>query len=118
MKETWRIRLWRQTIVLLEVQSPIYLDNSIDPKYQDLADKLELWHGLTRAAVMLPIGAPAKSAPITSRYGDREHPLDGVVKPHTGIDFGGKIGTPLYAVAPGKVIFAGDKKWIRKSGRN
>ncbi len=93
---------------------PIYLDNSIDPKYQDLADKLELWHGLTRAAVMLPIGAPAKSAPITSRYGDREHPLDGVVKPHTGIDFGGKIGTPLYAVAPGKVIFAGDKNGYGK----
>ncbi len=88
---------------------PIYLDNSIDPKYQDLAEKLELWQGLTRASVMLPVGAPAKGAPITSRYGEREHPLDGKIKPHTGIDFGGKIGTPLFAVAPGKVIFAGDK---------
>jgi murein DD-endopeptidase MepM/ murein hydrolase activator NlpD len=28
---------------------------------------------------------------------------------HTGIDFGGKMGTPLYATASGKVIQAGNR---------
>jgi murein DD-endopeptidase MepM/ murein hydrolase activator NlpD len=64
--------------------------------------------------VILPTGAPVKSAVITSKYGDRIHPLDGKIKPHTGIDFVGNIGTPLYAVAPGKVIFVGDKSGYGK----
>jgi murein DD-endopeptidase MepM/ murein hydrolase activator NlpD len=64
---------------------------------------------------MLPTGAPVKGSVITSKYGDREHPLDGKVKPHTGIDFSGGIGTPLYAVAPGKVIFVGDKNGYGKA---
>ena len=94
--------------------SPFDLDKDIDQKYQDLAEKIELWQGLSRAAVMLPLGAPVKKAVITSKYGDRVHPLDGKIKPHTGIDFSGKIGTPLYAVAPGKVIFVGDKSGYGK----
>ncbi|MGI5845876.1 MAG: peptidoglycan DD-metalloendopeptidase family protein [Alphaproteobacteria bacterium] len=94
--------------------SPLDLDKDIDPKYKELANKIELWQGLSRAAAALPIGAPVTNATITSRYGEREHPLDGKIKPHTGIDFAGKIGTPLYAVAPGKVIFVGDKNGYGK----
>lgn len=94
--------------------SPLDLDKDIDQKYKDLAVKIELWQGLSRAAAMLPTGAPVKGSVITSKYGDREHPLDGKVKPHTGIDFSGGIGTPLYAVAPGKVIFVGDKNGYGK----
>lgn len=89
--------------------SPLDLDKDIDPKYKELANKIELWQGLSRAAAILPMGAPVKNSVITSKYGDRVHPLDGVIKPHTGLDFAGKIGTPLYAVAPGKVVFVGDK---------
>jgi murein DD-endopeptidase MepM/ murein hydrolase activator NlpD len=89
--------------------SPLDLDKDIDPKYKELAEKIELWQGLSRAAAILPTGAPVKSAVMTSKYGDRVHPLDGKIKPHTGIDFAGNIGTPLYAVAPGKVVFVGDK---------
>jgi murein DD-endopeptidase MepM/ murein hydrolase activator NlpD len=94
--------------------SPLDLNKELDEKYKVLAEKIDLWQGLNRATAMLPLGTPVNGAPITSKYGDREHPLDGKVKPHTGLDFGGKIGTPLLAVAPGKVIFAGEKNGYGK----
>jgi murein DD-endopeptidase MepM/ murein hydrolase activator NlpD len=93
---------------------PLDLGKDIDPKYKNLAEKIELWHGLSRAASMLPLGAPVKNSTITSRYGEREHPLDGRPAPHRGLDFAGGIGTPLFAVAPGKVIFAGEKNGYGK----
>ncbi|MCL2749341.1 MAG: peptidoglycan DD-metalloendopeptidase family protein [Alphaproteobacteria bacterium] len=88
---------------------PLELDKDIDQKYKDLAEKVELWQGLSRALSMLPLGAPVKNPTITSKYGEREHPLEGKTLPHKGIDFAGAAGTPLLAVAPGKVIFVGEK---------
>lgn len=89
--------------------TPLLFDENIDQKYQDLADKIELWQGLSRAMAMLPVGAPVKNTTITSKYGSREDPINGSPAVHKGIDFAGTIGTPLFAVAPGKVIFAGEK---------
>lgn len=42
--------------------------------------------------------------PPSSTYGPRKHPIDGVVKPHTGIDYPVPEGTPVLASAPGKVV--------------
>ncbi|PAX51318.1 M23 family metallopeptidase [Brunnivagina elsteri] len=50
-----------------------------------------------------------KSAPLTSEFGWRKHPVTGDRRFHTGIDFGAALGTPIYAIAPGKVEFAGEK---------
>ena len=46
---------------------------------------------------------------ITSNYGKRADPFTGETKRHKGIDFAGKIGTELFAVAPGRVVSAGDR---------
>jgi murein DD-endopeptidase MepM/ murein hydrolase activator NlpD len=94
---------------------PILFDKDIDPKYQELADKINLWQGLSRAELMLPMGAPVKAARITSSYGTRDHPIDGVQKKHTGIDFAGTIGTPLFAVAPGRIVFVGERSGYGKT---
>jgi len=45
---------------------------------------------------------------ITSAYGSREHPVQGVVKFHSGIDIGNAgFGAPVVAAADGIVILAG-----------
>jgi murein DD-endopeptidase MepM/ murein hydrolase activator NlpD len=42
--------------------------------------------------------------PITSGFGYRYHPVLGVRKLHEGIDFGGPVGTPIYAPGDGVVV--------------
>lgn len=45
---------------------------------------------------------------ITSDYGVREHPIQGVIKEHTGIDIGNAdFGSPVVAAADGVVSYAG-----------
>ncbi|MDR6227064.1 peptidoglycan DD-metalloendopeptidase family protein [Desmospora profundinema] len=61
---------------------------------------------------MPPIGtgelAPPVSNPIiTSDYGMRWHPVRGEYRLHSGIDFGGPFGTPIYAAGDGIVRYAG-----------
>jgi murein DD-endopeptidase MepM/ murein hydrolase activator NlpD len=51
----------------------------------------------------------AKSAPVTSGFGWRIHPITGDRRFHTGIDFGADLGTPIYAVDAGLVELAGEK---------
>ncbi len=89
--------------------NPIDFDDTLDEKYQKLADGLELWHGLERLSTVLPLGAPVKKMRITSNFGNRNDPFTGKPARHRGIDFAGKIGTELIAVAPGRVVSAGDR---------
>lgn len=89
--------------------SPIEFDKEMDPKYQKLADDLELWNGLTKLNTLLPLGAPVEKVRVTSNFGTREDPFTGEQKRHRGIDFAGKIGTELMAVAPGRVVSAGER---------
>lgn len=89
--------------------SPIEFDKNLDPKYQKLADDLELWNGLAKLDKILPIGAPVEKMRITSNFGTRKDPFTGKPSKHRGIDFAGKIGTELMAVAPGRVVSAGER---------
>ncbi len=89
--------------------SPIDFGAELDPKYQKLADSLELWSGLSKLTTILPFGAPVKSVRVTSNFGMRKDPFTGQPKRHRGIDFAGKIGTELMAVAPGRVVSAGER---------
>jgi murein DD-endopeptidase MepM/ murein hydrolase activator NlpD len=44
---------------------------------------------------------------VTSTYGVRRHPILGYKRMHSGIDFGGGYGAPIYAVTDGTVTIAG-----------
>lgn len=46
------------------------------------------------------------SAPITSPFGNRVHPITGTVRLHKGVDFGAAAGTPIRAAGAGTVILA------------
>ena len=74
-----------------------------------MADDLELWNGLAKLDKILPIGAPVEKMRITSNFGTRNDPFTGKPSKHRGIDFAGKIGTELMAVAPGRVVSAGER---------
>ena len=85
-------------------------DEELNQKFKNANIKVNLWEGLAKATNMLPLGAPVKTRiRITSPFGVRSDPFLKTPAMHTGIDFGGKMGTPLYATASGKVIQAGPR---------
>jgi len=58
---------------------------------------------------------PVKHARITSRFTyKRWHPILHKYRPHLGVDWGARKGTPVYATNSGKILFAG---WMRGYGK-
>ena len=53
----------------------------------------------------LPFDKPVPR--ISSPFGWRIHPIEKIRKHHNGVDYAGALGTPIRAIADGKVIFAG-----------
>jgi murein DD-endopeptidase MepM/ murein hydrolase activator NlpD len=51
--------------------------------------------------------SPLKYANITSRFGNRRHPVLGYNRAHEGVDYGAPPGTPIWAVGDGQVRSAG-----------
>lgn len=51
--------------------------------------------------------APLKYAHVTSRFGNRRHPVLQYTRAHQGVDYGAPVGTPVWAVADGVVTRSG-----------
>ena len=56
-----------------------------------------------------PQGRPVASGWISSYFGQRTDPFTGKPANHTGIDFAGRMGADIYAVADGVVTYSGDR---------
>ena len=56
-----------------------------------------------------PQGRPVSSGWISSYYGKRTDPFTGKPANHTGIDFAGRMGQEITAVADGVVTWSGDR---------
>ncbi len=95
--------------IVTNIFTPIEFDPGVNIKYRALANRLETWAGLDKLSRILPLGAPVKDARVTSGFGMRQDPFTKSPKKHKGIDFAGKIGTELSAVAPGRVISVGER---------
>ncbi len=52
-------------------------------------------------------GAPLANLTVTSRFGSRRHPIDGVRRQHAGVDYRAAHGTPIMATGDGTVVHAG-----------
>lgn len=50
---------------------------------------------------------PVVGARLSSVFGKRKHPVLGVQRLHTGVDYAAPVGTPVRATGAGKVRFAG-----------
>jgi murein DD-endopeptidase MepM/ murein hydrolase activator NlpD len=78
-----------------------------DTRIAALRQNLAYLAALSGALARVPLSAPLASMQITSPFGYRASPFTGRREFHVGIDLRGAIGTPVYATAPGRVIFAG-----------
>lgn len=81
-------------------------ESRIEALIKMATDEYEYTGDYTGGVMAWPI---AKSGTyITSAYGIREHPIQGIIKQHTGIDIGNAgFGAPVIAAADGIVTMAG-----------
>ncbi|WP_329223358.1 M23 family metallopeptidase [Streptomyces sp. NBC_01485] len=71
-------------------------------RYEEF-DREDFSGGGQANAILAP---PVTTLTITSPYGSRRHPLTGVTKLHTGVDFGAPQGAQVSAARDGRVVFA------------
>jgi len=77
--------------------------------FHRLNGKIRKWEGLSKVEEMLPLGNPVHASRMTSKYGYRMDPFKKVDSMHTGVDFRGSKGVPVYAVSSGKVVRSGKR---------
>jgi murein DD-endopeptidase MepM/ murein hydrolase activator NlpD len=58
---------------------------------------------------VVPAGRPVRSGWMSSGFGSRTDPFSGAREYHRGLDFAGKEGTEIHAVAAGVVTWSGDR---------
>jgi murein DD-endopeptidase MepM/ murein hydrolase activator NlpD len=103
----------------VEVGDLIYagLDRSGKPKAQMLSWKTggrSHWFEASGVGQSSGVLARPTGGRITSGYGMRRHPILRYKRMHSGLDFGGGYGAPIYAVTDGRVIFSGRKGGLGK----
>lgn len=70
---------------------------------------VDYYDGDGRSAKKFLIRKPVANGVFRSGFGARNHPLLGVVKLHTGVDWAAPRGTPIMAAGDGTVTYAGWK---------
>lgn len=84
--------------------------NDLFSELQDRNQKLTLLEQLIMERDLddqiMPAGSPVLSGFITSKFGYRKDPINRKGSFHAGVDFAGKRGSPIIAVADGLVVYA------------
>lgn len=83
------------------------LSRQIDDRQQQLSVLENMMMNRNLQKEVLPAGRPIKNGWISSYFGLRTDPFTGRLARHEGMDFAGKEGTPVEAVAAGVVTWAG-----------
>ena len=86
-------------------------NGDLDPRFERMGLSLARMAALERTLDGIPQVLPASAASISSGFGYRSDPFTRSAAMHSGLDFKGPIGAPIYAAAKGRVSFVG-----RKSG--
>ena len=84
------------------------IDDNSENKNSNIEKLLENMNNNTKKLIVdsIPSGYPSSSKRVTSPFGYRMHPIHKTKRFHHGIDFGGKLGTPITATADGIVEFS------------
>ncbi|MEO9461785.1 MAG: M23 family metallopeptidase [Marinomonas sp.] len=84
-------------------------NGDIDPRFERLGASLERMNALERGLASIPQVTPTSLAQtkMSSNYGYRRDPINGGGAMHSGLDFKGPYGAPIYSAADGEVTFAG-----------
>jgi len=82
----------------------------LDPRFQRLGLSLARMEALEQGLAAVPHNLPASLRYISSGFGYRSDPFTGEAAMHSGLDFRGPLGAPIYAAADGRVSFAGVKQ--------
>ena len=83
--------------------------NDLDPRFQRLGLSLARMGALEDGLAAMPHNLPASLEYISSGFGYRSDPFSGEAAMHSGLDFRGPLGAPIYSAAAGRVSFAGTK---------
>lgn len=97
------------------INIPDFLDtlSDLESTIKDRGEKLAAMESMlinrSLQEQTLPAGRPALGGWISSLYGYRTDPMTGKRELHEGVDFAGKPGTPITAVAAGIVTWSGPR---------
>ncbi len=68
---------------------------------------MDRWEGLQQMLKAMPLSPPIDNSYITSGFGQRLDPFTKKLARHDGVDFPGRPRTPVFAPAPGEIVFTG-----------
>jgi murein DD-endopeptidase MepM/ murein hydrolase activator NlpD len=91
------------------VESMQSLDEQLNDREAQLGVLESVLMGQNLKDRVYPQGRPVDSGWISSYFGKRTDPFTGKPANHTGIDFAGKLGDPVTAVADGVVTWSADR---------
>jgi murein DD-endopeptidase MepM/ murein hydrolase activator NlpD len=77
-------------------------------RYQTTDDNVVDYYDETgKSAKKFLVRKPVSDGTVTSGFGGRNHPILGITKMHTGVDWGSGMGTPIFAAGNGTIEKAG-----------
>ena len=83
--------------------------DEITPELADMSAAIARLDVLQTTLAAMPSGKPTAAPMLTSSFGYRRDPFNGRAAMHSGLDFKGATGTPIYAASKGRVTFVGRK---------
>lgn len=86
----------------------------LDPRFERLGLSVARMAALERGLQSIPQAMPASMNAISSGFGFRHDPFNGSGAMHSGLDFRGPTGAPIYAAANGQISFIGIKSGYGK----
>lgn len=97
----------------MEVSDFLAALEQLNSKVQDRAEKLAAMESMlidrTLQNQTIPTGSPTMDGWVSSLFGMRTDPITGKMEFHGGIDYAGKPGSPILAVASGIVTWSGPR---------